>query len=229
MITKFTGDGLWFTSDTHFNHAKILEFCDRNGIKDIQQHDKLLIDNWNSVVKPDDTIFHLGDFCFGGTPKWREVLSQLNGHIYLIRGNHDDKNIEKSIYPLFEDVLYQARILVDGRTVYLNHFPFLCYGHADPKTYGQNYSIQLFGHVHSSDKDTSADQGRLQYLYPTQYDVGVDNNNLTPISYGAVKAIIEQQVETYLGQLSRNFSTMEVYSMINDSQKPIIVNGYWDQ
>lgn len=47
-----------------------------------------LIENWNNVVPKDGIVFHLGDFAFGGSQLWKEVLSKLNGHIYLILGNH---------------------------------------------------------------------------------------------------------------------------------------------
>lgn len=194
MITKFTGDGLFFTSDTHFNHANILRFCNRPW-ESIEEHDQTLIENWNSVVSPDDTVFHLGDFVFGGFPKWKEIVEQLNGHIYLIRGNHDDKQMTAGIQTLFEDCLYQARILVDGKTVYLNHFPFLCFGHGDPKIYKDSYSIQLFGHIHSGPNSTSADVSRSSILYPTQYDVGVDNNNYCPISWKEVNEKIQKQLK----------------------------------
>lgn len=196
MITKFSGDGLFLTSDSHWNHSRILKFCNRP-FNTIDEHDKALIDNWNSVVGMDDTVIHLGDFCFGGAPAWRKVREQLNGHIYLIKGNHDDCNMNASIEKLFEDVLYQARIIVDGQTVYLNHFPFLCYAHSDPKLY-KDYYINLFGHVHSYPGATGTDISRLINLYPTQYDVGVDNNNFTPISWEDVKQKINNQVNQYL-------------------------------
>lgn len=197
MITKFTGDGLFFTSDTHFNHKAIIGFCNRPW-RSIEEHDQALIKNWNSVVSPDDTVFHLGDFVFGGFPKWKEIVEQLNGHIYLIRGNHDDKQMTAGIQTLFEDCLYQARILIDGRTVYLNHFPFLCFGHGDPKIYKDSYSIQLFGHIHSGPNSTSADISRSSILYPTQYDVGVDNNNYCPISWKEVNEKVQKQISDYL-------------------------------
>lgn len=199
MITKYTGEGLWFTSDSHFYHSNILRFCNRPW-NTIEEHDQALIDNWNSVVKQDDTVFHLGDFCFAGAPKWKNIREQLNGHIILIKGNHDDKNLQQSLYPLFEDVVYQARIIVDGRTVYLNHFPFLCFAHSDPGLYGNNYAIQAFGHVHSQSGSTGIDIGRLQYLYPTQYDVGVDNNNYFPISWEELDNKINSQIELWKQQ-----------------------------
>lgn len=87
MITRFSGDGLFFTSDTHFGHKHILEFCKRP-FSSIEEHDEQLIANWNSVVGVDDTIFHLGDFAFGGYPFWKKIVEQLNGHIILVIGNH---------------------------------------------------------------------------------------------------------------------------------------------
>ena len=54
---------------------------------------------------------------------------------------------------------------------------------------------QLFGHVHTRQNNTGIDAARLQYLYPTQYDVGVDNNNFTPVSFEQVKRIITKQIE----------------------------------
>ena len=197
MITKFSGEGLFFTSDTHFNHNKIIEFCKRP-FECIEEHDKALIDNWNSIVGVDDTVFHLGDFCYGGAPKWKQIREQLNGHIILIKGNHDDKNLQQSLYTLFEDVLYQARIIVNGRNIYLNHFPFLCFAHGDVGIYKDSYSIQLFGHIHSGPNSTSSDLKKSSILYPTQYDVGVDNNNYKPISWFEIEKIINSQIELSL-------------------------------
>ena len=196
MITKFPEEGVWFTSDTHFNHQKILEFCKRP-FENINEHDQKLIENWNSVISPDDTVFHLGDFCFGNPQKVQEIRKQLNGHIYLIKGNHDDKNLQASLYPLFEECLYQARILIGKQTIYLNHFPFLCFAHGNIETYKDSYSIQLFGHIHSGPNSTSQDTSRSSILYPTQYDVGVDNNNYFPISWKQVKNKIDDQINNY--------------------------------
>jgi len=198
MITKFPESGVFFTSDTHFGHKNILDFCHRP-FKDIEEHDQALIANWNSVVGPDDTVFHLGDFAFGGFPFWKHIREQLNGHIILIRGNHDDKNMTAGIQSLFEDCLYQARILIGNQTVYLNHYPFLCFAHQDPAHY-KDYIIALNGHVHSGPLVHGTDTERLKYLFPTQYDVGVDNNNYFPISWEQVKEKIDEQIKNYLNE-----------------------------
>ena len=156
--------------------------------------DEALIERWNSIVKPDDIVFHLGDFAFATNGRWKELIDRLNGHIHLILGNHDvvrwpgDKTME-----LFDSVSHQMILKIDGRTVYLNHYPYLCFGGAWRKP---EYAVyQLFGHVHSGPNCNGADADRLINLFPYQYDVGVDNNNYTPVSWQQVQEIINKQVE----------------------------------
>lgn len=131
----------------------------------------------------------MGDFCLGGSAEWINVLSRLNGKIYLITGNHDIKNLRQDYRKYFEQVVMQMYIEVDKQKIYLNHCPFLCYGGSYDGTW------QLFGHVHTSRHNTGKDAPRLKMLFPTQYDVGVDNNDFTPVSFARVKAIIEKQIE----------------------------------
>ena len=83
----------------------------------------------------------------------------------------------------------QMYIEVDKQKIYLNHCPFLCYGGSYDDTW------QLFGHVHTRRNNTGKDASRLSMLLPTQYDVGVDNNEFTPVSFTQMKAIIEKQIE----------------------------------
>lgn len=197
MVTKYPESGIFFTSDTHFGHSKIIDYCKRP-FSSIEEHDKTLIQNWNNVVGQDDTVFHLGDFAYGNSQFISNIIKQLNGNIILIKGNHDLRNMNPTLYNIFSDVVYQARILIDKQTVYLNHFPFLCFDHGDINLYKDNYSIQLFGHVHSGPLTSSEDVNRLNTLFPTQYDVGVDNNNYTPISWTDVKNKIKQQINKSL-------------------------------
>ena len=197
MVTKYPESGVFFTSDTHFGHSKIIDYCKRP-FSSIEEHDKTLIQNWNNVVGQDDTVFHLGDFAYGNSQFVSNIIKQLNGNIILIKGNHDLRNMNPTLYNIFSDAVYQARILIDKQTVYLNHFPFLCFEHGDINLYKDNYSIQLFGHVHSGPLTSSEDTSRLNILLPTQYDVGVDNNNFTPISWIDVKNKIKQQINKSL-------------------------------
>ena len=188
MNYKFNAEHTFFTSDTHFNHANIVKFCNRP-FKDVEQMNEMMIANWNSVIGETDTVFHLGDFCLGGAAEWTKLLDRLNGKIYLILGNHDLKNIRQGFISRFEHVAMQMHIEVGKQRIYLNHYPFLCFEG------GYKEVWQLFGHVHTRKNNTGIDAGRLQYLYPTQYDVGVDNNGFAPISFEQVKRIINKQVE----------------------------------
>jgi calcineurin-like phosphoesterase family protein len=88
---------VWVVSDTHFNHANILRFTDSNtgelirpGFKDVTEMNETMIQNWNSVVRPGDKVYHLGDVVFGDKDWFKRMLPRLMGSKRLIVGNHDD-------------------------------------------------------------------------------------------------------------------------------------------
>ena len=183
----FEPDNIWFTSDTHFYHENIIHFCNRP-FKDVAEMNETLVRNWNETVPEDGIVFHLGDFCLGGSQYWNDILYRLNGKIYLILGNHDMKNIRPGFMKRFEYVTQQMTICVGGQSIILNHNPFLCYGGSYRDVW------QLFGHVHSGPLSTTGlDLPRLNMLFPLQYDVGVDNNNFRPVSFAEVRRIIMVQ------------------------------------
>ena len=186
-------NNVFFTSDTHFGHDNIIKYCNRP-FKNSDHMNEEIIRNWNRVVKPNDIVFHLGDFMFGDVNRFHSIFDRLNGKIYLILGNHDWKILNQGIIDgAFEGVFNQLKITVDGQNIYLNHFPYLTFD----GIYRDKPTWQLFGHVHS-DKNLydqhSPDKDRLGFLLPMQYDVGMDNNYFTPISFSDVKTIIEEQI-----------------------------------
>ena len=94
METEFWTDRLWFTSDHHFFHKRIQELDDEP-----KQEDRTawLIEKWNKRVQPNDIVWHLGDFSFGGKTKTREIFAQLNGRINVLSNHfhHDARWLPK--------------------------------------------------------------------------------------------------------------------------------------
>lgn len=190
------GRNVYFTSDTHWSHTNILNFCDRP-FTSIEEMDEELIKRWNNVITNNDIVFHLGDFCFAGPQRWNQILKKLNGKKYLIIGNHDMQYIAKDTFMsetvnYFEGIYQQMNIFIDDWHIYLNHYPFLAYGGA----YNAKRKVgQLFGHVHYYNGSQGLDCSRLTDLFPYQYDVGVDNNDFTPVSWVKIKSIFESSGE----------------------------------
>lgn len=190
------GSKIFFSSDHHANHENIIKFCKRP-FENIQEMNQELVRRWNEKVPKDGIVFHLGDFAWGGYNVWKNFREQLNGNIYLIKGNHCLKNMTTTAKELFIDVNMQMRIEIEGRKIWLNHFPFLCYSGVYRDFNGLEYN--LFGHIHLSnikERNAGRDCERCyQMLFPTQYDVGVDFNDFSPISWYEVDERIKKQIE----------------------------------
>jgi len=136
---------IYFTSDTHFRHKNILEFTDRP-YPSIEEMENDIIKNWNKVIHKTDTVYLLGDFCFGSYTDWIEVLNQLRGNIILIKGNHDKTKIINKVY---KDGYLQGLhnvgelLTVDKFALNLTHYPMFIGNRT------RNYSIH--GHIQQSD------------------------------------------------------------------------------
>jgi len=86
---------IWVTSDTHYNHAGILGFTDYQGQRvrefdTVEDMNDCLLTCWNSVVKPGDLVYHLGDVFFGDKEVFERDWPKFNGSKRLLLGNHDD-------------------------------------------------------------------------------------------------------------------------------------------
>jgi len=154
---------IWFTADSHFDHANIIKYCFRP-FEDVKHMDEILIGNWNSVVKPMDTVYVLGDFAMGDP---RPYLHRLRGNIYLIPGDHDQWNKWPEDQVLTK--IYQ-RIYHDQRIV-LCHYPMLMWPQSH---YG---SWLLHGHNHA---------GNLPFYPGKIMNVGADLNDFCPVSWPKV-------------------------------------------
>lgn len=89
---------IWVISDTHLNHENILKFTDSatgklirgEQFSNVDEMNQCILDNWNSVVKPGDIVYHLGDVFFGSREHFTKFWPKFNGSKRLIVGNHDD-------------------------------------------------------------------------------------------------------------------------------------------
>jgi calcineurin-like phosphoesterase family protein len=127
----------FITSDLHLGHTNIIKYCNRP-FKTIEEMNDRIVKNWNERVKPDDTIIHIGDFCFkggieGGLSKSEYWKRKLNGNIIFIRGNHDKNNSTKTI-------IESMVIKFAGYDIYCVHRP--------PEEFIPKVSFVLCGHIH---------------------------------------------------------------------------------
>jgi calcineurin-like phosphoesterase family protein len=166
--------GIHFTSDTHFFHKKALTFREFATIEEMHER---LVAEWNTYVKPKDTVYHLGDLTFGHWEPTSILIARLNGFIKLVPGNHDREQVLDKLVKQLEGQLEVLPPLVnvkcpvhrpDGGTdvhrLTLCHFPLLVWDRAH---YGQ---IHLHGHSHGHCQYPARDNGTL----PRMMDVGVD-------------------------------------------------------
>ena len=133
---------IFMISDTHFSHKNIIKYCDRP-FKNVFEMNKVMIDNWNKVVKKDDIVYHLGDFTID-THNIKSLVDKLNGKIYLIRGNHDGKGIK-----FYHDVgleVIPAQTKLDDYKFILSHRPL-------PDKMIPNGYINIHGHIHNKELD----------------------------------------------------------------------------
>ena len=153
----------WFTSDLHFDHAKILEHMPLRGeaFEDIHDMEDCLIDTINSLVKPKDRLIIAGDFCWRAG-KVGHFRSRLNvREILVARGNHDAPSIKKHVSQC-RDMLF---VKIDGKHFHIQHYPLVSWRKMQ---YG---GIGCYGHSHGMFEEQLDDI----WPYRNAMDIGVDN------------------------------------------------------
>lgn len=170
---------IWFTSDTHFGHANVLQFCDRP-FATIEAMDRGLVANINACVGPRDHLYILGDFSYKITAEQaREIRKRINcENVHLVPGNHDKDWTQPAVAGTFivepPIVTFKER----GRRLVLCHYPMVDWqglAHA---------AIHLHGHIHAPREYNEWNRANRVL----RYDVGVDANDCRPISLPEVFA-----------------------------------------
>ncbi|KQP24020.1 metallophosphoesterase [Methylobacterium sp. Leaf102] len=164
-----------FTADDHFGHQGILSprMALRRPFATIEEHDETLIANWNASVRPEDTVWHLGDFCYRCPEAHaRAIFSRLRGRIFMVRGNHDRVSVR---LPWAGPVVDVARVVVqdfDGQPqgLFLSHYAHRVW----PRMHRGD--IHLYGHSHGTLPGTAAST-----------DVGVDCFDYRPVTLDEIR------------------------------------------
>ena len=169
---------IYLTSDTHFGDSGIMKYIDRP-FRNVEEMDRVLIENINNTVNGEDVLYILGDFTMGGGfKKYTHYLNQINcRHIRLILGNHDRRFIVNGIqspFDLKQDYCEFDYNEIEYNSIWfcLSHYPMLFWNGEDCG------SIMCHGHIHSSKRNN--DINRWHHI--KRFDVGVDANNYKPIS-----------------------------------------------
>lgn len=165
---------LWFTSDTHFGHANVLDFAGRPWTS-IEAMGRGIINNINECVMPNDELYVLGDFSFKMTAEAaRELRGQIRCRkVHLVTGNHDKDWSQPAVAGTFIVESPICVLKVDGQKLVMSHYPM-----ADWQGMSHG-SWHLHGHIHSQGSDYN-EMNRAQGLL--RYDVGVDANGYAPVS-----------------------------------------------
>lgn len=187
---------IWFSADTHFGHDKPFLYEPR-GFTNVKDMNEAIIENWNSVVKPGDITYLLGDVMLGDNEAGIKCLQQLNGQIFIIWGNHctdarkdllfmDERTRHKMLGGWYAYVIKHGK-----QSIYLSHYPTLTANY-DDKHFSQHV-INLHGHTHQH-------TNWFDPKNPFIYHVGVDSHNCTPVHIDEIITDIRQRWDD-IGQL----------------------------
>ncbi|SFE75725.1 metallophosphoesterase [Succiniclasticum ruminis] len=169
---------IFFTSDLHFYHEKIIRHCNRP-FKNVDMMNEKLIANWNNIVAPDDEVYILGDVTMEGPEKAFAMLSQLKGVKYLIRGNHDrfaDNEAWQQYSWVFRWVKDYHEPVWNSQKFVLFHYPV--------EEWADYYKGAIHLHGHQHNKAIYNYQQKQAGI--NRYDVGVDANGFAPVSLDTI-------------------------------------------
>lgn len=198
---------LYLISDTHFDHANIIEYCNRP-FSTASEMDKYMIEKWNSRVSDNDTVFFGGDVAMARPEKAFEYVEKLNGSFVTLIGNHDDFTEESAPFPVFKYHHFEYEHENNDYEFYYSHYP----SKAEPeyKDSYPNYAFppedfegwNIHGHVHNNNTDDypfiNHDEQRV--------NLSVEVLNYTPITLTELTEIIKK---------GNNYKTIEDIDCMN--------------
>lgn len=125
---------IFLISDTHFDH----QFLEDNNLRPKEVNRKI-INNWNSLVNPEDVVIHLGDVIIGTNASYKSIIPNLNGRKILVIGNHDKNVLSWYMQNGFDFACYSFSWQYLGKSILFTH---------EPSTLHENFDINIHGHLH---------------------------------------------------------------------------------
>lgn len=207
----------YFTSDNHMFHPKVAKeraerFADMHDWRfpDDASHTQAAIDwqaermarEWDSVIKPDDVVYVVGDTCMGGTATIRATIdwfADRPGRKRMVSGNHDpfhgsSRDAHKwfgEFAKVFEFIGQYARVKVGGADAIVSHYPYTgdhTAADRDVQYRMRDYGVPIIhGHTHSETAVSRSASGTVQI------HVGVDARNMAPVPVHVIAAEIAEE------------------------------------
>ena len=161
-----------FTADLHLGHNNLVKRGQRP-FSTCEEHDQVLMDNWNNKINKSDLIYILGDVVWNNE---FSILDKFNGQKIIIKGNHDKtKHLEiAKAKGYICNWHYQKGLTIDNKFLYMQHFSCRSW----ERSFHGSYHI--YGHSHGTLED-----------YKLSTDIGVDCWNFTPVNWEELKAYME--------------------------------------
>ncbi len=187
MRLRLDHQNVWFASDYHFCHANVIRF-DGRPFDNVEEMNETLVNNWNSVVKPTDTVIYLGDLSFEKNGnETKKLIDRLNGKIHYILGNHDDERVIRNL-KRFETVSDYINLTIADedhpqrrQTIMMMHYAILQWDKA------HHGAWHLHGHSH---QQLTKDPKHDEYYTRKVLDMGCNGWDYTPVSYAEIKKIM---------------------------------------
>jgi len=168
----------WWVSDYHFTNESVINFYDRP-FNSLEEMTETIIQRHNERVKPEDTVYFLGDFVIEEGSRWgvdkdQFFENQLNGNFVFIHGNHDLQDMNKT-------QIQKMHITYDSKDICMTHYP----ENADP-----DVDLNFCGHVHSLYKVVRLNESSLIV------NLSVEAWNYYPVSFKEIKLCVKEFLES---------------------------------
>jgi calcineurin-like phosphoesterase family protein len=173
---------VWFTADFHLGHQNIIRYCNRP-FDTVEEMIRTILERLNSLVKTNDILYFLGDFCIGSKARAAELRRQIRcKKIFAVPGNHDKDT--RKLTQEFSWLGDLAEVSINGQRIVLCHYAMRVWNHSSHGAW------HLYGHSH----------GRLPSLDASlSMDVGVGTHEFRPWHFDEIRDRMKERAASTPG------------------------------